>query len=392
MPTNDPYCRIQERGWALGPAQDERVEGETSPKEPFVPSEVEGLPPSEADAPEGGVLGCARTGVSTSLDTNGLGLELIHDPILTPERKLRFLDCLAQHGNVRVAAARVGCSRSGLYLARRRDLTFAAGWRAALCQARDHAQAVLAERALDGVEEQVFYHGEVIATRRRFDTRLLLAHLARLDALCGAEPEAEPFDLALARAAGVDAELPPIDAAAHLDTVAARAGRQFDAAVPAPDPDDPWHYEPVPVDPEPEDAAEDAAEDADEDADEEATDDFDDGFAASDDFRDYDDEGDDEDSYAAQQDRLYDARYEAEAKFEAARAEFVAEAVACVEQELAADHARMLAAVDALRLAPPFEVKSLGAPFAFRTVSSVSSRSGSGQRLPLRRCRVSHCG
>ena len=89
------------------------------------------------------------------------------DPVLTPERKLRFLDELARHGNVRVAAARVGCSRSGLYLARRRDLVFAAGWRAALVLARDHAEAVLAERALDGVEEPVFYHGEVVAMRRR---------------------------------------------------------------------------------------------------------------------------------------------------------------------------------------------------------------------------------
>jgi hypothetical protein len=33
------------------------------------------------------------------------------------------------------------------------------------------------------VEEEVFYHGEVVAKRRRYDSRLLLAHLARLDRL-----------------------------------------------------------------------------------------------------------------------------------------------------------------------------------------------------------------
>ncbi|WP_305095685.1 hypothetical protein [Croceibacterium aestuarii] len=42
---------------------------------------------------------------------------------------------------------------------------------------------MLAARAIDGVEEQVFYHGEVIATRTRYSDRLLLAHLARLDKL-----------------------------------------------------------------------------------------------------------------------------------------------------------------------------------------------------------------
>ncbi|QPC97764.1 hypothetical protein [Qipengyuania soli] len=40
---------------------------------------------------------------------------------------------------------------------------------------------MLADRALNGVEEAVFYHGEEVARRRRYDSRLLLAHLARLD-------------------------------------------------------------------------------------------------------------------------------------------------------------------------------------------------------------------
>ena len=124
------------------------------------------------------------------------------DPVFTPALKLRFLDELSNHGNVRVAAGRVGVSRSGAYLARRRDAGFASGWRSALCLARDHAEAVLAERALEGVEEPVYYRGELIAVRRRFDSRLLLAHLTRLDALC-AEDEvalrgAEQFERVLA--------------------------------------------------------------------------------------------------------------------------------------------------------------------------------------------------
>ena len=39
-------------------------------------------------------------------------------------------------------------------------------------------------KELFGVVEQVFYHGEEVATRVRYDSRLLLAHLGRLDRLC----------------------------------------------------------------------------------------------------------------------------------------------------------------------------------------------------------------
>lgn len=126
-------------------------------------------------------------------------------PVLTPERLARFLDVLSQHGNVRTAAQQIGVSRSALYLARRRDAQFARGWRAALVLARNHAETVLAERAIDGVEEPVFFHGEVVAVRRRYDSRLLLAHLARLDRLCAEDADAgelaERFDTLLGEVA-----------------------------------------------------------------------------------------------------------------------------------------------------------------------------------------------
>ncbi|MCW1402361.1 hypothetical protein OKA06_08495 [Novosphingobium sp. MW5] len=112
------------------------------------------------------------------------------EPVLTPQRKMRFLDELSRHGNVRVAAGRVGVSRSAVYLAQRRDAAFARGWRAALVLARDHAEAVLAERAIEGVEEEIWYRGELVGARRRYDGRLLLAHLARLDRLCAEDAAA----------------------------------------------------------------------------------------------------------------------------------------------------------------------------------------------------------
>ncbi len=103
-----------------------------------------------------------------------------HDGWL-PELRVKFLEALARTGNVQAAAHYVQRSRQSAYDLKRRDTDFARGWLAALVLAREVAQDKLQERAIEGVEEEIFYHGEVVATRRRYDSRLLLAHLARLD-------------------------------------------------------------------------------------------------------------------------------------------------------------------------------------------------------------------
>lgn len=131
------------------------------------------------------------------------------DPTIFPrERQAAFLAALAATGNVRSASARVGVSHQTAYRARLASPGFRRAWDAALLAARAQAEEVLAGRALEGWEEDVLYHGEVVATRRRFSDRLLPAHLARLDKLCGdAEVAgfADSFELALERyAAGED--------------------------------------------------------------------------------------------------------------------------------------------------------------------------------------------
>ncbi len=95
--------------------------------------------------------------------------------------KIKFLDHLATKGTVRAACAAAGMSAEGAYRLRRRDALFARGWAAALVLAREAGSDELACRALDGVEEEIWYRGEMVGTRRKYDTRLLLAHLARLD-------------------------------------------------------------------------------------------------------------------------------------------------------------------------------------------------------------------
>ena len=143
----------------------------------------------------------------------------------TPERRTRFLDRLAQDGNVLAACALVGLSREAAFRLRRREPLFARAWAAAQSLAREASAQVLGSRAIDGVEEDVWYRGEVVGTRRRYDNRLLLAHMARLDKLAEANPEAEAdaarFDELLACIAGealpeelaVEGEPLPVDRA-----------------------------------------------------------------------------------------------------------------------------------------------------------------------------------
>ena len=118
------------------------------------------------------------------------------------ERQVAFLEALATSGSVRSAARACDVSSQTAYRARRADPAFRLAWSGALLAARVHAEATLEARAIDGVEEEVLYHGEVVATRRRYDSRLLLAHLARLDKLtedARTNAFAEDFEAALGR-------------------------------------------------------------------------------------------------------------------------------------------------------------------------------------------------
>lgn len=161
----------------------------------------------------------------------------------SPARKLRFLERLAMNGNVRAACAAVGMSRETAYALRRRDALFARGWASALLLARESSAELLADKATEGIEEEVWYRGELKGTRRRFDARLLLAHMARLDKLV------EEADHAAARDAGrfeeilaciAEVEVPeeikveeeplPLDRAGALDMAGEEAAQAVDEA------------------------------------------------------------------------------------------------------------------------------------------------------------------
>ena len=76
---------------------------------------------------------------------------------------------------------------------------------AAQAQARDHSLDVLEDRAIDGIEERIYHRGELIDTRRRYDSRLLLAHIGRLDRIAddkAVQRDVARFDELLACVAG----------------------------------------------------------------------------------------------------------------------------------------------------------------------------------------------
>ncbi|MBH9537774.1 hypothetical protein [Novosphingopyxis sp. YJ-S2-01] len=174
-------------------------------------------------------LPATQPGQSTTLDRTPREMRLTG---WTPQSKRMFLEALARCGNVRNAAAFVSMSREGAYQLRRRDRAFALAWEGALVQARELAEDVLQDKALNGIVEQLSYHGEVVDTRTRFDGRLLLALLGRLDKRAesrAAALGAERFDdLLHAIGAGEDAgallEAPEADARSAGAGVAAGSG------------------------------------------------------------------------------------------------------------------------------------------------------------------------
>ncbi len=170
------------------------------------------------------VPGCGGTGPSDpAANLPALIADLPDDPAPTTGRKpqleftraaqVAFLEALAVTGSVRSAASHAQVSRQTVYRVRRANAALRRCMDAAKLQALARAEDMLADRAIDGVEEKVFYHGEEVATRRRYDSRLLLAHIGRLDKMAGhADVRAlsDDFDAVMARfAAGEELPDPP---------------------------------------------------------------------------------------------------------------------------------------------------------------------------------------
>ncbi|HWC56035.1 MAG TPA: hypothetical protein VG434_03595, partial [Sphingomicrobium sp.] len=113
-------------------------------------------------------------------------------------RKL-FLQVLAETGKVTTACEYTHLSRRSAYDLRNRDPLFAAGWDAACHLARNPLADTLREQSVDGVTDTITRNGEIVAERHRYDMRLSMAVLARLDKRCDRAEELGSKHVALVR-------------------------------------------------------------------------------------------------------------------------------------------------------------------------------------------------
>jgi hypothetical protein len=101
----------------------------------------------------------------------------------TEEKQRRFIEVLADTGQVRLACAAVKLSRESAYKLRRATggEAFAAAWDAARLHAVHAIEDVAFERAIEGTEMPLFNRdGEQIATRSKYNDRLLMFLLRHL--------------------------------------------------------------------------------------------------------------------------------------------------------------------------------------------------------------------
>lgn len=101
----------------------------------------------------------------------------------TEEKQRRFIEALADTGLVSVAAKAVGMTRESAYKLRRaaHGAAFARAWDAARHHAGSYLEDIAFERAIEGVEHNVYNeYGDVVCTKRVYNDRLitfLLRHL-----------------------------------------------------------------------------------------------------------------------------------------------------------------------------------------------------------------------
>jgi hypothetical protein len=117
----------------------------------------------------------------------------------TPFARRLFLEVLAETGRVSTACEYTRLTRQSAYALRARDPVFAAGWDAAWELARAPLADALYEKAVDGVTDTITRNGEVVAERHRFDSRLSIAVLHRLDKRCDRAEELGAKHLLLVR-------------------------------------------------------------------------------------------------------------------------------------------------------------------------------------------------
>ncbi|TGX53603.1 hypothetical protein E5A73_12325 [Sphingomonas gei] len=145
----------------------------------------------------------------------------------TEEKQRRFIETLADTGLVNLAARAVGMSRESAYRLRRsaHGAAFARAWDAARQHAGGLIEDIAFERAIEGVEHEVYNEcGEVVGARLVHDNRLLKYLLSHL------KPERYGTRNGEGRAPAMPAPAAPAEAPPALE----ESLRAMEPALPAP--------------------------------------------------------------------------------------------------------------------------------------------------------------
>ncbi len=98
----------------------------------------------------------------------------------TPQKDGKFFAALAKGIPVSTAAQSVGYGRTMVYEHREKDELFCERWDDAIAIAIERLEAEADRRAVEGIEDPVFYQGEQCGTVRKFSDTLLMFRLKAL--------------------------------------------------------------------------------------------------------------------------------------------------------------------------------------------------------------------
>ncbi len=91
----------------------------------------------------------------------------------TPERQRAFIAALAACGSVRLACKTIGCSNHAMHKLRHGAgaESFSAAWDNAVARGVRRILDVMVDNAVNGTPEYLYQNGQLVAERRRFNTR-----------------------------------------------------------------------------------------------------------------------------------------------------------------------------------------------------------------------------
>ena|SRR3990172_9380421 len=100
---------------------------------------------------------------------------------LTPDRVDEFFGLLAQAHSVKYACKMIGVNRDSVYDRRRNDPIFAIRWEEAEKEGLETLRDELRRRAVDGVENPVYYQGTRVGSTKYWSDNLLMFEMKRRD-------------------------------------------------------------------------------------------------------------------------------------------------------------------------------------------------------------------